>query len=73
MKDSPQPHSSSVEMLASFLVCGVGVHTDIWVLEHKLLVELVFYPVHLASNNAEESFAVNQNLHTILLQNFPGV
>ena len=39
-------------------------------MEDKLLVELILNPVHLASDDAEERLAVNQDLDTILLDHF---
>lgn len=37
------------------------------ILENKSLVQLVFRPVHLATNNAEQGLAIYQHLDSVLL------
>lgn len=71
MKDSPQPHCSSRSSsdLALQLTPETPL-TDIGVAEDKALAELVFVPVHLTSDNAEQGLAVDNHLYTILLDNF---
>lgn len=44
--------------------------TDIGVAENESSAQLVLMPVHFTSNDAEQSLAVDQNLHTVLLNNF---
>lgn len=41
--------------------------TDVRVLEHEPLVELVRQPIHLAPDNIQKRLVIDQNLHTILL------
>ena len=41
--------------------------TDVGVLKDEALVQLVFEPVHLRSNDAEQGLGVDKNLDTILL------
>ena len=71
MKDSPQPHCSSDEVVSLCFktVAYLNLLTDIWVVKDKLLVELVLNPVHLTSDDAEKRLAINQDLDAILLYN----
>lgn len=50
--------------------CDGIARTDIGVLKHKLLTQFIFRPVHFAADDAEEGFAVNQNLDAVLLHQF---
>ncbi len=45
----------------------VGELTDVRIPEHKSLIQLVFHPVHLAPDDAEQRFAIDQDLDPILL------
>lgn len=74
MKDSPQPHCSSEILLAPHKFTGRGRagqirrgHTYVGILENKSLVQLVFRPVHLAANNAEQGLAIYEHLDSVLL------
>lgn len=40
---------------------------NIWVLEHKALIQLVLQPIHLAPNNVQKRLVIDQNLNTVLL------
>ncbi|KAI9661539.1 MAG: hypothetical protein M1829_006230 [Trizodia sp. TS-e1964] len=44
--------------------------TDIRVPKHKPTVQLIFLPIHLATNYAEKRLAINQHPDPILLYNF---
>lgn len=85
MKDSPQPHCSSgkagksalghdyikeaKDKLIQAFVRGVLL-TDIGVPEHESLVQLVLHPVHLAADDAEQGFAIDEDLDAVLLHGF---
>ncbi len=74
MNDSPHPHCSSAAPLAADFTethrKDVGKLTDVRIAEHKPLAQLVFYPIHLATNDAEECFAINQHFDSVLLHGF---
>jgi len=44
--------------------------TDIRIRKHKPLIQFILHPVHLAPNNTEERFTINQHLDPILLHLF---
>lgn len=68
MKDSPQPHSSSAPLVSDMPYrWKLWQLTDVWVFEHKALVQLVLDIIHLTSDDAKERLAVDQDLDTILL------
>lgn len=46
-----------------------GPLTDIGVAENESPTQLVFMPVHFTANDTEESLAVDQNFHAVLLDN----
>lgn len=53
------------------LICNTGGKlTDIGVAENKASAQRILMPVHFTANDAEQGLAVDQNLHTILLDDF---
>lgn len=47
-----------------------GKLTDVGVSENESPTQLIFMPVHFTANDTEKSFAINQNLHTVLFNDF---
>lgn len=69
MNDSPQPHCSSKkkdQIIRSTTGKEERGLTYVGVPEHKSLIQFVFYPVHLTADDAEQSLAIDQNLHSVL-------
>ena len=75
MNDSPHPHCSSANITRQPSVPQRRKQkieqrerpTDIRVPEHEPLVQLVLDPIHLAPDDTEQSLAVDQHFHPILL------
>lgn len=44
-----------------------GPHTDVGVAENKSSAQLILLPVHFTADNTEQSLAVDQDLHAVLL------
>ena len=74
MKDSPHPHDSSVETsqlprTMTFKIRREKKLTNVGVAEDESLAQLILVPVHLATDDAKQRLAVDQDLHTVLLHN----
>lgn len=81
MNDSPHPQDSSVIHLSAsvprvkksdcrrkpVIIGRETVLTYVGVSENESLAQLVLVPVHLTTNDTEQSLAVNQDLDAILL------
>lgn len=62
-----RPWSLGIRRLHHERLSATALFLDIRIAKLETLVEIILDPVHLAANNTEQRFAVNQNPNSILL------